>query len=143
MTLFRILKTMKRSILPWQRLANVFLFGILTFALPAPLECFAEDLKASAHGLLERIVPSRANDFIVEAIPADQGNDVFEIESKEGKIVIRGNNGVAVATALNWYLKYYCHCHVSLNGRQVKMPDSLPTVSPKLRMPAWAQSEFP
>ena len=35
-------------------------------------------------------------------------DDIYEVENGEdGKIVIRGNNGVAMASGFNHYLKYY------------------------------------
>ena len=84
-------------------------------------------------GLLRRLLPGRADAFVLEWIPADQGRDVFELDSRGGKIVLRGNNGVAIASALNWYLKYYCHCHVSLKARQLNLPSPLPLVQPAIR----------
>ena len=47
-----------------------------------------------------------ADAFIVETISQQNGKDVFEIESRNGKIVLRGNNGVSIAVAFNWYLRY-------------------------------------
>ena len=48
----------------------------------------------AARDLVRRVLPGNA--FRVEIIPADQGRDVFEIESSGDKLVLRGNNGVAV-----------------------------------------------
>ena len=79
----------------------------------------------SARGLLRRLLPAQADSFVLEPISSDQGRDVFEIESRGRTIVLRGNNGVAMASALNWYLKSYCHCHLSLKARQLKLPDPL------------------
>ena len=87
----------------------------------------------AARELVRRLLPARADAFVLEWIPADQGRDVFEIESRDGKIVLRGNHGVAIASALNWYLKYYCHCHVSLKARQLNLPHPLPPVQPAVR----------
>jgi alpha-N-acetylglucosaminidase len=84
-------------------------------------------------GLLRRLLPAQTDSFVLEWIPADQGRDVFEIGSRGDKIVLRGNNGVAIASALNWYLKYYCHCHVSLKARQLNVPKPLPRVQPTVR----------
>ena len=85
----------------------------------------------------------RASDGIrFQQIPAEGGHDVFELESRDGKIVVRGNSALSLAVGLNWYLKYYCHCSVSLNGDQLKLPKPLPAVPEKLRMSAWAQSRY-
>jgi len=90
--------------------------------------------QAAARGLLERLLPGRAKQFALEIIPRDPAGDVFEIESREGRVVLRGNNGVALASALNWYLKYYCHCQVSWCGSQLRLPSPLPSVSEKVRL---------
>ncbi len=87
----------------------------------------------AARSLLERLLPKHANEFVFELIPADNGRDVLEIESRGGKIVLRGNNGVALASALNWYLKHYCDCHVSWCGSQLQLPKPLPVVKEKVR----------
>ena len=76
--------------------------------------------EAAARGLVQRLLPAQADRFDFEQIPADDGRDVFEIESRGGKVVIRGNNGVSMAMGLNWYLKHYCHCHVSWYGNQLE-----------------------
>ncbi len=91
-----------------------------------------DDLGA-ARELIARVLPHRSSSFIVELIPADAGRDVFEIESQKDKIVLRGNNGVAVAAGLNWYLKYYCNCHFALKAQQMQAPDPFPAVHPKVR----------
>ena len=38
----------------------------------------------AARGLIGRVVPKHAARFVVETIPAEQGRDVFEIESRGG-----------------------------------------------------------
>ncbi len=97
---------------------------------------------ASASRLLKRLLPGYVDRFAFEAMAPIQGRDVFEIESKNGKVVIRGNNGVAMAMGLNWYLKHYCHCHVSWNGSQLNMPQTLPDVQPKVRRTSWAKYRY-
>ena len=49
--------------------------------------------------------------------------DYFEISEKDCKINIMANNGVSLATGLNYYLKYYCNVNISQVGEQVKMPE--------------------
>ena len=83
--------------------------------------------------LVQRILPDHYQHFIIENIDPEDGEDVFEIESDDGKIILRGNNGISVAAGLNWYLKYYCNAHISWCGSQLNLPTSLPLVSPKFR----------
>lgn len=109
--------------------------GLVIYALAIVVSGQAAGFEASpeetAQSLVRRIVPAEV--FVVEMIPADQGRDVFELESRGDKIVLRGNNGVSVASALNWYLKYYCQCHYSLKSKQMRLPHPLPRVEPNLR----------
>jgi alpha-N-acetylglucosaminidase len=56
--------------------------------------------------LIARVLPVHSDDFICEVIPSDKGDDVFEIATRDGKIVLRGNGGVSLAMAFNWYLRY-------------------------------------
>ena len=83
----------------------------IALAALAALPCWraAAGPAEAAHDLIQRTVPARADAFAVELIPAAAGQDVFEIESRDGKIVLRGNNGIAIASALKRYLADYCH----------------------------------
>jgi alpha-N-acetylglucosaminidase len=89
----------------------------------------------AARGLLERWVPKQAGQFVLETIPTEGGDDVFEIESRGGKVILRGNNGVSLASALNWYLQKECHCDISWNcGDQLKLPKPLPEVRERIQV---------
>jgi len=65
-------------------------------------------------GLLERIDKGASRKFIIEQIKSPV--DFFELDQKDNKIVIRGNNYINIATGINWYLKYYVGIHLSWNG---------------------------
>ncbi|MCU4166060.1 alpha-N-acetylglucosaminidase [Carboxylicivirga caseinilyticus] len=86
---------------------------------------------SSAEELLKRIVPNHINQFIVE-IELNDTVDWFEIESVNDKILLRGNNGVSVASALYYYLKEYCHCQITWNGTNLNLPAELPVVDSKI-----------
>ncbi len=77
-------------------------------------------------GILQRWLPDYAERFVLESIPAQEGCDVFEVESAGGQVVLRGSSGVAQASALNWYLKYGCHCQITWDSAQLNLPDPLP-----------------
>ena len=98
--------------------------------------------ETSIRNLVERIAPGRGADFGFEAIPPDNGKDVFEIETQAGRVVLRGNTVLSALVGLNWYLKHYCHCHISLNGRQLDLPASLPPVPKKVRVVSWAPVRY-
>ena len=91
---------------------------------------------ATATALVGRVLPARAAEFDVRIIPpADGGADVFEIDAGPGGHVgLRGNNAGSVATALNWYLKYSCHCQTTWCGDQLDVPTPLPAVAAKMRV---------
>ncbi|MGD0089048.1 MAG: alpha-N-acetylglucosaminidase, partial [Planctomycetota bacterium] len=102
----------------------------LTFTAPALAGVAPQD---AARNLIQRLAPGQAERFVLETVPQEEGRDVFEIESRDGRIVIRGSNGLAIASGWNWYLKYCCHCHVSLWGNQLDLPDPLPPLKEKVR----------
>ena len=94
----------------------------------------ADGVAADA-ALVARVVPAAAASLVCERIAAANGKDVFEIESRDGKIVLRGNNGVAVASALKRYLADYCHADPAWHcGGQMKLPQPLPMVPDKIRV---------
>lgn len=81
--------------------------------------------------LVQRILPEHASSFKVEV--KDSGNkDWFEIESRDNKIVLSGNNGVSIASALYYYLKEYCNCQITWNGTNLNVPEQLPAVPEKI-----------
>jgi alpha-N-acetylglucosaminidase len=86
----------------------------------------------ASYALIQRVLPQQASHFIVESLPAENGKDVFEVESRNGKIVLRGSNGVSVASALYHYLTEYCHCQITWNGTNLKLPASLPVLKQKV-----------
>jgi alpha-N-acetylglucosaminidase len=111
----------------FKRLFLSFFVCIITPTLFAQLNI------AASTALISRVIPEYASHFTVEPLlQQEQGYDVFEVESKSGKIVLRGNTGVAVASALYYYLTEYCHCQVTWNGTNLNLPAVLPVVKDKI-----------
>lgn len=79
-------------------------------------------------GLIGRLLPAYTHFFRLELIPLEDGRDVFEVDQDGERIVLRGSNGVSLASALHHYLKYTCHCHISWSGVQLRLPERLPPV---------------
>ena len=80
-----------------------------------------------ASALARRVVPVLAEQLTFQTISPANGHDVFEIESLYGKVVLRGNNGVAMASALNCYLEEFGHDEISWNcGNQLAVPYPAP-----------------
>jgi alpha-N-acetylglucosaminidase len=92
-----------------------------------------ERSSADIYALIKRIIPAHAAKFSIKFIPKAGDNDVFELESKNGKIILGGNNGISIASALNYYLKNYAHCDISWNGTNLNLPAKLPWVTGKIR----------
>ena len=93
----------------------------------------ADSPTQTAQALIVRVLSARAGEFACEAVPQENGLEVFEIEAKDGKIVLRGSNGVALASAFNWYLKRVANCQVSSRGDQLALPKTLPVPPAKIR----------
>ena len=92
----------------------------------------AQSSVTAAQALLHRIVPKQATQFLIEPLSVETAKDVFEIDSHNNKIILRGNNGVAIASALYYYLNEYCHCQLTWNGTNMKLPAVLPMVTAKV-----------
>jgi alpha-N-acetylglucosaminidase len=86
----------------------------------------------SSIALIHRVVPEFADYFVIEELPLKEGTNVFEIESRGNKIILRGRNGVAVASALYYYLTHFCHCQITWNGSNLNIPKPLPRVLRKI-----------
>lgn len=85
-----------------------------------------KDITKSTKDLISRITPGYEKQFDIEVIPATpDGEDVFEVCGLNGRILLKGNNPVSLATAFNWYLKYTCNAQVSWFGDQVSLPKTL------------------
>ena len=89
----------------------------------------------AARGIIERVLPAHARQIEVEYLPRGaDGLDVFEVESRAGLLVLRGNDGVSVGSALNWYLRNVAHAQVSWDGDNLNLPAILPPVPEKVRV---------
>jgi alpha-N-acetylglucosaminidase len=97
-----------------------------------PVKLFAENSNEASYALIKRVIPLQAKWFVIESLPSSQNKDVFEIESSKGKIILRGNNGVAIASALYYYLTEYCHCQITWNGTNLNLPVKPPLLQNKI-----------
>nr|WP_321412735.1 alpha-N-acetylglucosaminidase [uncultured Carboxylicivirga sp.] len=110
-------------------------YVIIGFIILSMINCSNDKQKKEDHpvkGLIERVLPEYVNDFEVEVVETDS-TDWFEIESVQNKILLRGNNGVSVASAFYYYLKNYCHCQITWNGTNLNLPAELPVIDSKIR----------
>ena len=93
-----------------------------------------------AMALAARLAPSLAGKVEFELIEADQGKDVFTLESRGGKVVIGGNNAGSMAVGLNRYLNRYCMVTVSWYA---DVPVQLPAVLPGVPVPERVTARVP
>jgi alpha-N-acetylglucosaminidase len=110
------------------RILRIVLFCIVAM----PFWASAQNMQTESYALIKRLIPAKADKFVVQNAVVKYGHDCFEIESKNGKIILRGNNGVAIASALYYYLTEYCHCQVTWNGTNLKLPAVLPRIKSKI-----------
>lgn len=91
------------------------------------------DTIAEVQGIIERRLGAQYKDwFTFELKDAANGYDYYDVEAKDGKIHITGNNGVSLATGLNAYLEKVANVHISQVGDQVTMPESI--VLPEVKL---------
>lgn len=97
----------------------------------------------AAAALIGRILPGHATDFTIEIIPQENGRDVFEIESPDGRIHLRGNNGLAVAVAFNWYLRHTVKANFDWQAiAPLEIQGKLPRPTEKIRQACLAKERF-
>jgi alpha-N-acetylglucosaminidase len=106
--------------------------AVLFIVYMLPVTIFAQLNTRASYELIQRVIPHYAASFVIEHIAAENGKDVFELESRGKKIVLRGNNGTSVAAALYHYLTDYCHCQITWNGTNLQLPADLPVVPGKV-----------
>ena len=87
--------------------------------------------KATKSFALASVLQDKSKNIVFKKTPA--GKDIFSIESRNGKIIVSGNNANSMAVGLNYYLKNYCHTEISwYQNEPIDLPASLPTVDKKI-----------
>ena len=88
----------------------------------------------AAKALVGRVTGGRQGEFIIKINPQQcDGKDWYAYYAQDGKVVLEGNNGVSVASALNNYLKENCGWHLTWCGKQDKLPQVLPLPKEKVQ----------
>ncbi|PSM40668.1 alpha-N-acetylglucosaminidase [Streptomyces dioscori] len=80
----------------------------------------------AARQLLRRLLGDRAAEFTAEVIPGGAGPDWYEVDAGPGGVALRGSSGVAVASALRWYLRTVCGTQITWDAPVPRLPDRLP-----------------
>jgi hypothetical protein len=72
-----------------------------------------------------------ASDFTLSMIPASQqGLDTMQLGSAGGKVLLKGSSGVALASALNWFMNEFCNATMDWNTYHLEVPPTLPLPPP-------------
>ena len=96
-----------------------------------------------ATSLAGRLSAQLADKVEFRKMEAEQGKDVFTLESRGSKVVISGNNANSMAVGLNRYLNRYCKVTVSwYAGVPMELPDVLPDVPAPERITARVPQRF-
>lgn len=111
---------------------NIKYLLITALLFCSPVIALGQFNMAASYALIKRVIPAHAQSFKIEKLNSLAANDAFEIESYQEKIILRGNSGVAIASALYHYLTNYCHCQITWNGTNLKLPARLPIVLTKI-----------
>ena len=112
------------------RLLLLLLFGSVV------MYTSCQSTSAPIDSLAARVTENTSKDQILFRLvtdEADPAKDYFEIDSKDGKVLITGNSDLSLATGLNWYLKYVAGIHLSWNNPSQKLPEVLPLPQKKIR----------
>lgn len=112
------------------RLLLPLLFGLVI------MHTSCQSSSAPIDSLAARVTENTSKDQILFRFASDHSHpetDYFEIDSKNGKVLITGNSDLSLATGLNWYLKYVVGIHLSWNNPSQKLPEVLPLPQEKIR----------
>lgn len=104
----------------------------------------AENGARAAQALIARVLPAQADRFVCELIARDAGRDVFEYEAgADGRITLRGNDGVALAMAFNTYLHDVAHLDFDWQAAgPIAFDGRLPAPVAKVRRTCAAKERF-
>ena len=102
-----IKKISMKKFLPFM-MAIVFALMSCAPKNPAQVSAFLD--RIGGEGTSERIETQ------VNTSLSEDGTDVFEISSKDGKPFIQGSSLSALTTGIGWYLNHYVHVNLSWNN---------------------------
>ncbi|KAF0690460.1 Aste57867_18192 [Aphanomyces stellatus] len=117
----------------WLNLSVLCVAMAVLSAMPsAPIH---DPIKATEGLITRRLGGKYLPQFSLEVIPtlADE-RDVFEIDSANNKIHIRGSSATALSYAIQWYLKQVVHTQANWDDHVLQMPETLPPIASPIRV---------
>ena len=114
---------------------NVFMFLFFAAAGMATAKTVSSEKQIeAAMGVIERVAGKDfASKVEFEIIPCEDGNDVYELEPGGRGLTVRGSDGTALCTGVNYYLKNFCNCSYTWRGVNMNLPTKLPLDFEKIR----------
>lgn len=123
--------------------ATIYLSIFFAAILAGSTKADALESNASVLALIERIAPGHESDFRLETIPGASDENVFEVEARNGKIILRGDNPLSQAVAFNWYLKHDALVDVSWYADDaIHVPAKLPLPKEKIHKSTKLKERF-
>ncbi|MCM1178480.1 MAG: alpha-N-acetylglucosaminidase [Bacteroides sp.] len=124
---------MLRMRIAWFCAVSLALLQLCSCGTDDPGRCLKSEYSPSeqqqaAKALVKRVTGVHAREFEVIVTPLQKdGRDWFAYyASPDGRIVLEGNDGVSVASALHSYLRTWCGWHDSWCGKNTSLPAELP-----------------
>ena len=98
-------------------------------------EISEEETIENVYGIIDRTIGAEYRDwFSFEIAPnTENDNDYFELSDQDGKIHIKGNEGLSLTTGLNYYYKNYVNVQISEETMQNAMPQEIVTINGTVR----------
>lgn len=115
----------------FEEITGVKHFDETQYAAPITLEETIENV----YGIIDRTIGSEYRDWFTFEIAPNTVNDYdyFELSDVNGKIHIKGNEGLSLSTGLNYYYKNYVNVQISEQTMQVNMPEKIVPIGKKVR----------
>lgn len=102
-----------------------------------PVQLIASDF-TGVQQLVKRRVPWLEKHIVFEQANSTNSLDVFQLQTKQQKLVISASGPNAAAVGLNWYLRYYCHRSMSHMGDNLAPLAQLPEIKEPVKVNATA-----
>ncbi|MDQ0362310.1 alpha-N-acetylglucosaminidase TIM-barrel domain-containing protein [Breznakia pachnodae] len=113
-----------------EEILDVKAFNQTAYAAPITNDETIENV----YGIIDRTVgPEYRSWFTFEIADETSENDYFELSDVNGKIHIKGNEGLSLTTGLNYYYKNYVKVHISEQTMQVNMPEAIVPIGKTVR----------
>ena len=92
-----------------------------------------EETIENVYGIIDRVIGEEYRDWFTFELGESTNYDYFELSDVDGKVHIKGNEGLSLARGVNHYLKYYAHVLVSQQTISGTMPSQIVPIGEVVR----------